>query len=241
MNPLPRHIAIIMDGNGRWAKARSLPRVMGHRAGVDALREVVEHAAGCGVEYLTLFAFSSENWSRPQQEIAELMTLFARLLTREIKKLHENNVCLKIIGDVSRFSHKLQDLIKQGEDLTAQNDGLQLNIAANYGGRWDILQACKKLIRQIDSHDHAAIANLDEQTFQLALSTAGIPDPDLFIRTSGEARLSNFLLWQLSYAELYFSDTLWPDFKKQHLDEAIEHFQRRDRRFGCLSDVVNHE
>jgi len=234
---LPRHIAIIMDGNGRWAKRRHMPRVAGHRAGVESLRSIIQRCGELGVEALTLFAFSSENWRRPEKEVGLLMELFILALQRETKKLNERNVRLRVIGDLSRFSSKLQREISKAEEQTRDNTGLLLAIAANYGGRWDITQAVQKLALLIETGEMAAAA-VDESMIQQNLCLADVPEPDLFIRTGGEQRVSNFLLWQLGYSELYFSDVLWPDFDKQKLDIALEWFAGRQRRFGRTGDQV---
>ncbi len=225
---IPRHVAIIMDGNGRWAHARLLPRIAGHRRGLEAVRATVENCAGRGIEFLTLFAFSSENWRRPAEEVALLMQLFQVALTSEVERMHQNGVRLKVVGDTQRFGAKMQRLIEKGERLTAGNKRLTLTIAANYGGRWDLLQAMNKVKER--PIDEAALAG------HLAMSYA--PEPDLFIRTGGEQRISNFLLWQLAYTELYFTDTLWPDFDAAALDQAIASYRGRERRFGRTSEQV---
>ncbi len=225
---VPRHVAIIMDGNGRWAHKRLLPRIAGHRRGVEAVRTAVENCAERGIGYLTLFAFSSENWRRPAEEVALLMQLFQSALSSEVERLHRSGVRLKVAGDTSRFPRKIGRLVEEGERLTAQNQRLTLTIAANYGGRWDILQALNKIKKwPVDEAELAA---------HLAMSYA--PEPDLFIRTGGEQRISNFLLWQLAYTELYFTDTLWPDFDAAALDLAIASYRRRERRFGRTSEQV---
>jgi undecaprenyl diphosphate synthase len=227
-NEVPRHIAIILDGNGRWARKRLLPRIAGHRRGLEAVRAAVENCAERGVEFLTLFAFSSENWRRPAEEVALLMQLFQTALTSEAERLHRNGVRLKVVGDIERFGPKLQRLIEQAETLTEANQRLTLTIAANYGGRWDVLQAVNKVKER--PVDEAALAR------HLAMSYA--PEPDLFIRTGGEQRISNFLLWQLAYTELYFTETLWPDFDAAALDQAIASYRQRERRFGRTSEQV---
>ncbi|MBU2641913.1 MAG: isoprenyl transferase [Thiobacillus sp.] len=230
---VPRHIAIIMDGNGRWAKRRLLPRVAGHRKGVETLRDVIRACADRGVAHLTVFAFSSENWRRPQEEVTLLMELFMRALENEVTRLHENNIRFRLIGDLSGFSERIQILIRDAEALTCNNTRLTFTVAANYGGRWDIVQAVKRLMSvglAADDIDEAALAQ------QLSLSDA--PEPDLFIRTGGEKRISNFLMWQLAYTELYFTDALWPDFNAKALDEAIESYRTRERRFGRTSEQV---
>lgn len=234
---IPRHIAIIMDGNGRWAKQRLQPRFMGHRAGVRAVEGIVKHCVATGVEVLSLFAFSSENWRRPGKEVNLLMELFSHALDNQVKRLHKNNIRLNIIGDVSRFTASLQQQIADAMTLTAENTGLILNIAANYGGRWDITQSVRQIAEQLQSGD-IDIAKIDETLIERHLVTAGLPEPDLFIRTGGEQRISNFLMWQLAYTELYFTETLWPEFTAQHLDVAIDSFSSRERRFGRTSEQL---
>lgn len=234
---MPCHVAIIMDGNGRWAVKRRRPRVAGHVKGVEAVRASVEYAARNSIKYLTLFAFSSENWRRPAEEVSVLMRLFMRALEREVAQMRANNIRLRVVGDLSRFDIKLREMIDQAEQRTAQNDGLVLTIAANYGGRWDILNATRQLLsaRPELARDPGAIteAGLAEH-----LSMAYAPEPDLFIRTGGEKRVSNFLLWQLAYTELYFTDTFWPDFDNAAFDAAVASFQTRERRFGRTSAQV---
>ncbi|HEX6530340.1 MAG TPA: polyprenyl diphosphate synthase [Burkholderiales bacterium] len=228
---VPRHVAIIMDGNGRWARRRRLPRIAGHRRGAEAVRASVRACDERGIEYLTLFAFSSENWRRPAEEVALLMKLFRTALEREVDELHRNGVRLKVVGDTSRFDPKIRKLIESGEALTAGNRRLTLTIAANYGGRWDVLQAANQALQQ-------GARSIDEQTLSAYLAMSYAPEPDLFIRTGGEQRISNFLLWQLAYAELYFTETLWPDFDGAALDEAIASYRRRERRFGRTSEQL---
>lgn len=231
---IPRHIAVIMDGNGRWAKKRMMPRIEGHRRGVETVREIIRACSERGVEYLTLFAFSSENWRRPADEVSLLMQLFVMALEREVLKLHENEIRFKVVGDLSRFDAKLQGLIHEAERLTAANKRLTLTVAANYGGRWDIINATNRMLA-----DHPECAQgFTEEELAPYLSMAYAPEPDLFIRTGGEQRISNFLLWQLAYSELYFTDTLWPDFDTQALDEAIDSYQNRERRFGRTSEQL---
>ena len=230
---VPRHIAIIMDGNGRWARSRRLPRIAGHRRGVEAVRATVRACAERGVEFLTLFAFSSENWRRPAEEVALLMQLFQAALGNEVEKLHKSGVRLKVVGDTSRFDPKIRRLIEQGERLTAGNRQLTLTVAANYGGRWDIMRALSALLK-----DRKSIDGVDEAALAPYLAMSYAPEPDLFIRTGGEQRISNFLLWQLAYSELYFTETLWPDFDAAALDEAIASYRRRERRFGRTSEQV---
>lgn len=234
---MPHHIAVVMDGNGRWAKKRFLPRTAGHKAGVKATRELVENCAHHGVGALTIFAFSSENWNRPEKEVTSLMSLFITTLGSEIKRLNQQNVCVRFIGDRSRFSKKLQDSIAASEELTKNNTGLNLNIAANYGGRWDIVNTCKKIVQKVLSGDITA-DDITEDTFSNEINLNDLPEPDLLIRTGGESRISNFLIWHLAYTELYFSDVLWPDFNGQELDKALEWFSKRQRRFGKTSKQV---
>lgn len=233
----PRHVAIVMDGNGRWARSRRLPRIAGHRAGLEAVRRVVRRCGEKGVSVLTLFAFSSENWRRPPDEVRLLMGLFATALEQEVSKLHEHHVRLRIIGDRAAFDPKLRQLIEQAEQRTEANDGLKLIIAANYGGRWDLTQAMRVLAQRVKRGD-LEVENVDERSIQSALSFHGLPDPDLFIRTGGESRISNFLLWQLAYTELYFSQLLWPDFGVAALDEAFSWYASRERRFGRTGEQV---
>ena len=225
---VPRHVAIILDGNGRWAKSRRLPRIAGHRRGLEAVRATIGNCADRGIEFLTLFAFSSENWRRPAEEVALLMQLFQLALTSEVERMHKNGVRLKVIGDIARFDPKIRKLIEEGEKRTAGNRRLTLTIAANYGGRWDLLQAINKIDKR----------PIDEAALAEHLSMNYAPEPDLFIRTGGEERISNFLLWQLAYTELYFTDTLWPDFDAEALDAAIASYRGRERRFGRTSDQV---
>ena len=230
---VPRHVAIIMDGNGRWARRRRLPRIAGHRRGAEAVRASVRACDERGIEYLTLFAFSSENWRRPAEEVALLMKLFRTALEREVDELHRSGVRLKVVGDTSRFDPKIRKLIESGEALTAGNRRLTLTIAANYGGRWDILQAMNRLLK-----DKPSSGPIDESSINPYLAMSHAPEPDLFIRTGGEQRISNFLLWQLAYTELYFTETLWPDFDGAALDEAIASYRRRERRFGRTSEQL---
>jgi undecaprenyl diphosphate synthase len=229
---VPRHVAIIMDGNGRWAKRQHLPRIAGHRRGVESVRAAVRACAKRGIDFLTLFAFSSENWRRPAEEVALLMQLFQMALTSEVEKLHKNGVRLKVVGDTRRFDANIRRAIEQGERLTAANKGLTLTIAANYGGRWDILQALNKLVK-----DRPEVP-VDESALAPYLAMSYAPEPDLFIRTGGEQRISNFLLWQLAYSELYFTETLWPDFDAAALDQAIASYRSRERRFGRTSEQL---
>ena len=237
-NPPPKHIAIIMDGNGRWAKARHLPRAKGHQQGVKTVREIVKHCGKIGVYSLTLFAFSSENIKRSPEEVGLLFQLFLTVLKQETKKLNENNICLKIIGDMAVFSEEIQTLASDAEQLLSQNSGLKLVIAANYGGQWDIAQAAKTIATQsVQGQINVDDINID--LFRQHTALAGLPKVDLLIRTSGEIRISNFLLWDIAYSELFFTKTLWPDFGPDELDEAIENFHTRDRRFGERKDEAS--
>ena len=230
---LPAHVAIIMDGNGRWAQKRFLPRVAGHKAGLDAVRAVVRGCAERGIGHLTLFAFSSENWRRPADEVGFLTRLFLSTLDREVDRLHKNSVRFRAIGATEAFGTDIHQRLLDAQTLTAGNTGLTLTVAANYGGRWDILQAVEKA--RLAGHT----GTLDEATLAAHLSMADAPEPDLFVRTGGEARISNFLLWQLAYTELYFTDTLWPDFDDAALTEALASYARRERRFGRTSEQLN--
>jgi len=231
---VPRHIAIIMDGNGRWAKQRMLPRAAGHKRGVEIVREVVKACVARGVEYLTLFAFSSENWRRPAEEVSMLKQLFIMALEREAEKLHRNGIRLRVVGDIAPFGKKITDLVARAEQLTQANKSMTLTIAANYGGRWDLLQAMQRVIESMPEQRGA----FTEAQLAGCLAMAYAPEPDLFIRTGGEQRISNFLLWQLAYSEFYFTDTLWPDFDAAALDQAIASYQRRERRFGRTSEQL---
>jgi undecaprenyl diphosphate synthase len=234
---IPRHLAIIMDGNGRWARKRHLPRVAGHRVGLEAVRKTIKACVEQGVEVLTLFAFSSENWRRPKEEVGLLMNLFMTALDSEVKKLHKNGVRLRVIGELSAFPPELQQRISDAEALTAQNGGLQLNIAANYGGRWDITRAARRLAARVEAGEISS-NDITEELLSGELSLAGVPEPDLFIRTGGEQRISNFLLWQLAYTEFYFTDLLWPSFDAKVLQQALDSFAGRQRRFGRTSEQV---
>jgi undecaprenyl diphosphate synthase len=231
---LPRHVAIIMDGNGRWAAARGLARHAGHREGVAPVRMAIETAAQRGIAALTLFAFSSENWRRPGEEVAGLMTLFMDALDREVESLRENRVRLRFIGDRSTLAVRLQSRMADAEQRTASNGGLQLQVAVSYGGRWDIVEAVRRLARAAAS-GALRPEDIDEARFARELALADLPDPDLFIRTGGERRISNFLLWNLAYTELWFTEVLWPDFSVAHFDAALEYFARRERRFGLAT------
>jgi undecaprenyl diphosphate synthase len=234
MSDSPQHVAIIMDGNGRWARSRGMPRVAGHRASVKVVRKIVEECAERGVHYLTLFAFSSENWSRPADEVGVLMGLFLDALVREVADLHRNQVRLRFIGDRESLGQELKQRIQDAETLTASNTGLGLMVAVAYGGRWDIAQGCRSLAADVQA-GKIDVADISEEQIAARLALAGIPDPDLMIRTGGEQRISNFLLWNLAYTELYFSEALWPEFSPAHLKAAFEHFAQRERRFGKTS------
>ncbi len=237
LKKLPKHIAIIMDGNGRWAKEHGKPRVFGHQNGVKSVRETTEAAAELGIEYLTLYAFSTENWSRPQFEVNALMTLLVETLRKEIETLNKNNIRLQAIGDLKQLPEKTHKALLEGIGQTSQNTRMTLVLALNYSARWDILNAAKTLAN--DAYNkQIEPADIDEKTFENALSTHGMPDPELLIRTSGENRISNFLLWQIAYAELYFTPIFWPDFRKKNLYEAIIDFQKRERRFGKTSEQL---
>lgn len=242
MNNNPRHIAIIMDGNGRWAQQRFMPRAAGHQAGVRAVRQTVEHCTRSGIEVLTLFAFSSENWRRPREEVSLLMKLFLTTIQSEIDELNRNNICLKFIGNRSAFSEKLQSKMMDAEAQTKDNTGLKLVIAVNYGGRWDLCQAFQTISNKICSGELPSHQSINEQLISQHLSIADLPEPDLFIRTGGEQRISNFMLWNLAYTELFFTSILWPDFDQSALEEAISSFKNRQRRFGHtgeqLSEIV---
>ncbi len=234
---MPRHVAIIMDGNGRWAKKRFMPRIIGHKAGVETVRAMVRHCAQRKIEVLTLFAFSSENWRRPEKEVRLLLELFVTALKREVRRLNDNNVMLKIVGDRDAFPDALQKEIANAEAMTSTNSGLKLVVAANYGGRWDIVQATRALAAEAAS-GKLDPAQIDETALERHLSLYGMPEPDLFIRTGGEERVSNFLLWQLAYCEMHFTETLWPDFDGEALDVALNSFSKRQRRFGRTGDQV---
>ena len=228
---IPRHVCVIMDGNGRWAKKRLLPRVMGHKRGLTALENLAARCAELGVEYLTVFAFSTENWRRPEDEVSFLMKLFLQALDGKVAKMHQNNLRLKVIGNRSRFPAAIVEGIEAAERLTADNTGLTLTVAADYGGRWDILQAANRLMAEGKSE-------ITEDDLSRCLSLAEAPEPDLFIRTGGETRISNFMLWQMAYAEFYFTDALWPDFDAAEFDRALSSFRVRERRFGRTSEQL---
>ncbi len=232
----PQHIAIVMDGNRRWASQRSMPKAIGHASGARRVRHIVQACSDRGIRYLTLFAFSTENWSRPAEEVSSLMGLFVHYLEKEVNDMNANGVCLKVVGDLGAFDARLQRLMRESQEKTAHNTRITLTIAANYGGRWDMLQATRAWMQD---HPDAAACGLDEQSLKPYLSMAYAPDPDLLIRTGGESRVSNFLLWQMAYTELYFTDTLWPDFTPASLDAAIGWFGQRDRRFGGSSQHIS--
>lgn len=237
MTSVPTHVAVIMDGNGRWARQRGLPRHAGHRAGVKAVRATVETAAQRGVRYLTLFAFSSENWNRPEEEVSKLMGLFVEALRREVAELHRNNVRLRFIGAREQLSDGLKKKIAAAEERTATNTGLELLVAVAYGGRWDIVTAIRKLATKVAAGE-LAVEAINNDAVAAELQLQGVPDPDLLIRTGGEQRISNFLLWNLAYAELHFPPVLWPDFDDKHLDEALQFYAQRERRYGHTSEQV---
>nr|WP_255357702.1 isoprenyl transferase [Thiomicrospira sp. WB1] len=234
-SPVPGHIAIIMDGNGRWAKKRLLPRFVGHKKGVSALKRVITRCAELGVTSLTLFAFSTENWKRPKEEVNKLMGLFLEALQKEVKNLHENGVRLEVIGDRSAFSEAIQTHIDEAERLTADNERLKLNVAANYGGRADIVEAVKAWGK---AHPGESLESLTPEALSSYLALSDQPEPDLLIRTGGEQRVSNFMIWQMAYTEYYFTDTLWPDFDEKQVDLAVASYQQRERRFGRTSEQV---
>jgi len=234
----PQHVAIIMDGNGRWARSRGLPRAAGHRASIKVVRRVVEDCGKAGIRFLTLFAFSSENWRRPPDEVGMLMGLFLDALVREIEDLHRNGVRLRFIGDRESLGAELASRMLAAEALTRANPGLELNVAVAYGGRWDLVQACRSLCADAAAGSLSP-ADIGEAQIAERLALAGVPDPDLLIRTGGEQRISNFLLWNLAYTELYFDEVLWPEFSPAHLEAAFEHYRRRERRFGKTSAQVS--
>lgn len=237
LEKLPKHVAVIMDGNGRWAKQHGKPRVFGHKNGVTAVRDTTEAAAELGVEYLTLYAFSTENWKRPKIEVSALMRLLVETLNKEIQTLNKNNIRLKAIGDINKLPARTYDALLQGIENTAKNDRMTLVLALNYSAKWELTEAARKLAKAA-KEGTLDPDQLNEQDISNALATQGIPDPELLIRTSGESRISNFLLWQIAYAELYFTDIFWPDFRKEHFYQAIIDFQRRERRFGKISEQL---
>ena len=234
---LPRHIAMIMDGNGRWAVRRRLPRFAGHRAGVETAKDMVRLCGEKGIEVLTLFAFSSENWRRPEEEVGLLMDLFVAVLEQQVKELHENNIRLRVIGDRDALHATLRERIQEAESLTGDNSGQTLVIAANYGGRWDCCQAARRVAQRVQRGD-LAVEDIDEEAMRRELSLDNLPEPDLFIRTGGERRVSNFLLWHLAYTELYFTDTLWPDFDRSAFEGALAYYASHQRRFGRTGEQV---
>lgn len=236
---LPKHVAIIMDGNGRWAKQRGLPRIAGHRAGVEALQDIVNFSSKAGIEVLTVYAFSSENWKRPRTEVSMLMELFASSLQQRFKGLHDNNIRIRFMGDLSLFPEKLRVSMEDAENLTINNTGLILVVAINYGGRWDITNAFIQLCNKIRDKE-IRIEDINEALIGEYICLSDLPEPDLFIRTGGEMRISNYLLWQLAYTELYFDDCLWPDFGTASLEKALEWYVRRERRFGRTSEQIEH-
>jgi undecaprenyl diphosphate synthase len=236
-NNIPSHIAVIMDGNGRWAKQKGAMRVFGHQNAIQAIQETTEGCAELGVKYLTLYAFSTENWSRPKEEVEALMSLLVSTIRKELNKLTKNNIRLQTIGDTAMLPKNCQKELYEAMEATKHHNGMTLILALSYSGKWDITQACRQIALKV-SEGKINPENIDQNSIAEHLSTSGIPDPELLIRTSGEMRISNFLLWQLAYSELYISDVLWPDFRKKHLIEAIKEFQRRERRFGLISEQV---
>jgi len=234
---IPAHVAVIMDGNGRWARQRAMPRTFGHRSGVKAVKRIVENARKSGVNYLTLFAFSSENWNRPREEVGTLMGLFIETLQQEVNELHRNDVRLTFIGALEMLQPKLRKMISASEEQTANNKGLRLQVAVAYGGRWDIASAFRKLASSV-ADGSISVDAIDDEVIAKELALAGLPDPDLLIRTGGEQRISNFLLWNLAYTELWFCDTLWPDFDEQDFDAALNFYAKRERRYGHTGDQV---
>ena len=236
---IPAHVAIVMDGNGRWAEKKSRPRTFGHQAGLKALRKIVERCGDSGVKELTVFAFSSENWNRPEKEVSRLMDLFLRALDREAKELHENKVKIRFIGDLTAFSSEMQQKMDKAMSQTAGNQRMTLNVAANYGGRWDIVNAARKTAKAVASGD-IALEQIDEDYFAGQVMLANSSDPDLFIRTGGEMRISNFLLWQCAYTEFFFTPVLWPDFSPEVFEQAVAAYQSRQRRFGLTGEQIRH-
>lgn len=238
ITPKPKHVAVIMDGNGRWANAQGLSRVAGHKKGVDSVKSLIRSCINHEIPYLTIFAFSSENWNRPHNEVNALMELLRNALETQTKKLNENGVRLKLLGDLGKFDPQIQDLAKHAEAETANNTKLVFSVAVNYGGRWDIAQACQKIADKVAAGQFSSVA-IDEKLISQHLTTAELPDPDLFIRTSGEYRISNFMLWQAAYAEFYFTDILWPDFDEEAFTEALLKYTRRNRRYGGAEEAIN--
>lgn len=235
--PIPEHIAIIMDGNGRWAKKKGLPRIAGHREGVNSVRDIVEVCGQLGVKYLTLYAFSTENWKRPKEEVSLLMRLLLSAIRDEKDRLHSNGVILKTIGEISELPNAIQDELIDAIKITKNNDGLTLILALSYSGRWDLTNAAKEISKKV-SEGTISVDSITEETIKNSLSTKKYPDPDLLVRTSGELRVSNFLLWQIAYSEIYITQLHWPDFKRNALYESIDSFQKRERRFGLISEQV---
>jgi undecaprenyl diphosphate synthase len=235
---IPRHIAVIMDGNGRWAKAKGRMRIFGHQAGVESVRDITEACAQLGVEYLTLYTFSTENWSRPGDEVSALMQILVQSLRKETRRLNENDVRLQAIGQIERFPEVCQNELREAIALTKDNKRLQLNLALSYSGRWDITQAVRKIAERARTGEIEP-SDIDDIMISSELVTTGIPDPDLIIRTSGEMRISNFLLWQLAYSELYITEAFWPDFRREELYKAIQSYQKRERRFGKVSEQIS--
>jgi len=235
---LPKHIAVIMDGNGRWAKKQGAARIFGHRNAIKAVRDTTEGCAELGIECLTLYAFSTENWSRPEKEVSGLMTLLVSTINDEVPTLQKNNISLRAIGDISQLPEKAQKKLQEGIDQTSKNTGLKLILALNYSGKWDITNAMKNLAKEVEE-GLQKVDQIDANSIEKHLSTFGYPDPELLVRTSGEMRISNFLLWQMAYTEMFFTSVLWPDFRKEHLFEAVKAFQTRERRFGKTSEQLN--
>jgi len=237
-SPKPSHVAVIMDGNGRWANAKGLSRVAGHKRGVDSVKALIKGCIQHEIPYLSIFAFSSENWARPQSEVDALMDLLINALETQTRKLNENGVQLRLLGDLSKFSEQIQELAVGAQKQTSLNDKLVLNVAINYGGRWDITQACRRLAERVEAGEISS-SEINEQAIAKELSTAGVPDPDLYIRTSGEYRISNFLLWQAAYSEFYFTDVLWPDFDEREFANALLKYTDRDRRYGSAVETLS--
>ncbi len=235
---LPRHIAIIMDGNGRWARLKGKTRIEGHAAGVDSVRDIVEACTQLGIGNLTLFTFSTENWKRPEKEVSALMQLLIKVLRKETRELHDNNIRLNVIGNINLLPEKVRNVLRETMELTKNNSRLVLSIALSYSGKWDILQACRSIAVDVQ-RGRINPQEIDEQLFESRLSTLSLPDPELLIRTSGEFRISNFMLWQSAYSEIYFTNTYWPDFRRAQLYDAIRDFQSRERRFGQTSEQIN--
>jgi undecaprenyl diphosphate synthase len=239
MDKIPKHVSIIMDGNGRWAKNRGLERLAGHKAGVESVRAATEFAAENGIGYLSLFAFSEENWNRPQSEIAGLMELMIDAIMKESSTLMDNNIKFEAVGDMSRLSSNVREKIREIEKKTAENSGLVLVVFLSYSGKWDIIQAVNRVVQQVANKERSADQSVTVECFDKLLNTSGIPDPDLLIRTSGEQRISNFLLWQCAYTEFYFTDVLWPDFRKNDFRKALDTYAERERRYGKTGDQIN--